>query len=59
MNQLLQSPQIRTIEGQEVTIPNSVLVSTSTTRKVPEPYVLQRELSDFYVQYTLIARLKR
>jgi len=96
----LLAAKIRTIEGQEVTIPNSVLVSTSTTnytrlglldgmivsstvtigydapwrqvhalllraadrtqniRKVPEPYVLQRELSDFYVQYTLIARLK-
>jgi small-conductance mechanosensitive channel len=27
-------------------------------RKVPEPYVLQRALSDFYVEYTLIARLE-
>jgi len=92
--------KIRTIEGQEVTIPNSVLVSTSVTnytrlgypdgmivsptvtigydapwrqvhalllraadltpnvRKQPEPYVLQRQLSDFYVEYTLIARLE-
>jgi small-conductance mechanosensitive channel len=96
----LLAAKIRTIEGQEVTIPNSVLVSTSTTnytrlgfpdgmivsstvtigydapwrqvhalllraagrtqniRKLPEPYVLQRALSDFYVQYTLIARLE-
>jgi len=79
-----------------VTIPNSVLVSTSTTnytrlgmvmsstvtigydvpwrqvhalllraadrtpniRKQPIPYVVQRELSDFYVEYTLVARLE-
>jgi len=96
----LLAAKIRTIEGQEVTIPNSVLVGTSTTnysrlgfpdgmiisstitigydapwrqvqalllcaadrtrniRKVPEPYVLQRALSDFYVEYTLIARLE-
>ena len=96
----LLAAKIRTIEGQEVTIPNSVLVGTSTTnytrlgdpdgmtvsstvtigydapwrqvhalllraadrtrgvRKKPEPYVLQRELADFYVQYTLIARLE-
>jgi small-conductance mechanosensitive channel len=91
--------KIRTIEGQEVTIPNSVLVGTLTTnytrlgypdgmiasttvtigydapwrqvhallllaaerttniRKQPEPYVLQRQLSDFYPEYTLIVRL--
>jgi len=92
----LLAAKIRTVEGQEVTIPNSVLVSTSTTnytrlgmvisstltigydapwrqvhalllqaadrtpniRKQPEPYVVQRELSDFYVEYTLVARLE-
>ena len=96
----LLAAKVRTVEGQEVTIPNSVLVGTSTTnytrlgfpdgtiisstitigydapwrqvhalllraadrtrniRKVPEPYVLQRALSDFYVQYTLVARLE-
>lgn len=95
----LLAAKVRTVEGQEVTIPNSVLVGTSTTnysrlghpdgmivsstvtigydapwrqvhglltlaadrtsniRKQPEPYVLQRQLSDFYVEYTLIARL--
>lgn len=95
----LLAAKIRTIEGQEVTIPNTVLVSTLTTnytrlghpdgmiisstvtigydvpwrqvyalllraaactpgvRKQPEPYVLQRQLSDFYVEYTLIARI--
>ena len=92
--------KIRTIEGQEVTIPNSVLVGTLTTnytrlghpdgmiasttvtigydapwrqvhallllaaertsniRTQPEPYVLQRQLSDFYPEYTLIVRLE-
>lgn len=92
----LLAAKIRTVEGQEVTIPNSVLVSTSTTnytrlgmvmsstvtigydvpwrqvhallvraadrtpniRKQPIPYVVQRELSDFYVEYTLVARLE-
>lgn len=96
----LLATKVRTIEGQEVTIPNSVLVGTSTTnytrlghpdgmiasttvtigydapwrqvhallllaaertaniRKQPEPYVLQRALSDFYVEYTLIVRLR-
>jgi small-conductance mechanosensitive channel len=95
----LLAAKIRTIEGQEVTIPNSVLVGTSTrnyTRlghpdgmsvsstitigydapwrqvhallelaadrtpnisKVPKPSVVQMQLSDFYVAYTLIARL--
>jgi len=95
----LLAAKIRTIEGQEVTIPNSVLVGTSTEnftrlghpdgmilsstvtigyeapwrqvhallelaadrtsniRKAPKPHVLQRQLSDFYVAYTLIARL--
>jgi small-conductance mechanosensitive channel len=95
----LLAAKIRTIEGQEVTIPNSVLVGTSTrnyTRlgnsngmslsatvtigydapwrqvhallqlaadrtpnisKTPKPSVVQRQLSDFYVEYTLIARL--
>jgi small-conductance mechanosensitive channel len=28
-------------------------------RKVPEPRVLQSSLSDFYVEYTLVARLER
>ena len=96
----LLAAKIRTIEGQEVTLPNSVLVGTSTTnysrlgypdgmvvsstvtigydapwrqvhallllaadrtsnvRKQPKPYVLQRQLSDFYVEYTLIVRLR-
>lgn len=96
----LLAAKVRTIEGQEVTIPNSVLVGTSTTnysrlghpdgmiisctvtigydapwrqvhglltvaagrtsniRRQPEPYVLQRQLSDFYVEYTLLARLE-
>ena len=92
----LLAAKIRTIEGQEVTIPNSVLVATSTAnytrlgmvlnatvtigydapwrqvhalllraadrtpyvRKYPEPYVVQRALSDFYVEYTLVARLE-
>ena len=96
----LLAAKIRTIEGQEVTIPNSVLVGTSTmnftrlgqqegmvvsstvtigydapwrqvqalllraadrtpnVRKHPAPYVLQRQLSDFYVDYTLIARIE-
>lgn len=96
----LLAAKIRTIEGQEVTIPNSVLVNTPTVnftrlgdpdgmvmsstvtigydapwrqvhalllraadrtpnvRKHPAPYVLQRQLSDFYVEYTLIARLE-
>jgi small-conductance mechanosensitive channel len=95
----LLAAKIRTIEGQEVTIPNTVLVSTLTTnytrlghpdgmiisskmtvgydvawrqvhalllraagctpgvRKQPEAFVLQRQLSDFYVEYTLIARI--
>lgn len=95
----LLAGKIRTIEGQEVTIPNSVLVGTSTknytrlgypdgmivsstvtigydapwrqvesllllaaertpnVRTQPKPYVLQRQLSDFYVAYTLIARI--
>jgi small-conductance mechanosensitive channel len=95
----LLAAKIRTIEGQEVTIPNSVLVGTLTTnytrlgghdgaiasttvtigydapwrqvhallqlaagrtaniRKHPEPYILQRQLSDFYVEYSLIVRL--
>jgi len=30
---------------------------TPNVRKHPAPYVLQRQLSDFYVEYTLIARL--
>ena len=96
----LLAAKIRTIEGQEVTIPNSVLVGTSTrnyTRlghpdgmsvsstvtigydapwrqvhallelaadrtpnisKAPKPSVVQKQLSDFYVEYTLIARLE-
>jgi small-conductance mechanosensitive channel len=96
----LLAAKIRTLEGQEVTIPNSVLVATSTRnftrlghpdgmtlsstvtigydapwrqvhgllelaaertpniRRSPNPYVVQRQLSDFYVEYTLIARLE-
>jgi small-conductance mechanosensitive channel len=96
----LLAGKIRTVEGQEVTIPNSVLVSTATknytrlgypdgtiisstvsigydgpwrqvhallllaadrtsnVRKQPKPYVLQRQLSDFYVAYTLIAHIE-
>lgn len=95
----LLAAKIRSIEGQEITVPNSLLVSSATknytrlggleggfvsctvtigydapwrqvhsllllaaqrtpnVRKDPEPYVLQRQLSDFYVTYTLIARL--
>ncbi len=95
----LLAAKIRTIEGQEVTIPNSVLVGTPTrnyTRlghpdgmslsstvtigydvpwrqvhallelaadrtpnisKASKPTVVQKQLSDFYVEYTLIARL--
>ena len=30
---------------------------TPNVRKQPKPYVLQRQLSDFYVAYTLIARI--
>lgn len=96
----LLAVKIRTIEEQEVTIPNSVIVSTTTTnytrlgkldgsvasvtvtigydapwrqvhallllgaersanlRKSPAPYVVQRALSDFYVEYTLIVHLE-
>ena len=96
----LLAAKIRTIQGQEVTVPNSVLVGTATmnftrlghpegmmvsptvtigydapwrqvhalllraadrtpnVRKHPAPYVLQRQLSDFYVEYMLIARLE-
>jgi small-conductance mechanosensitive channel len=95
----LLAAKIRTIEGQEVTIPNSMLVSTPATnftrlgdadgmtvsskvtigygapwrqvhallelaasrtpniRKTPKPRVVQKQLSDFYVEYTLVARL--
>jgi small-conductance mechanosensitive channel len=95
----LLAGKIRTVEGQEVTMPNSVLVGTATknhtrlgypdgmivsctvtigydapwrqvegllllaadrtpdVRRQPAPYVLQRQLSDFYVAYTLIARI--
>jgi small-conductance mechanosensitive channel len=31
---------------------------TANIREQPEPYVLQRALSDFYVEYTLIVRLR-
>lgn len=97
----LLAAKICTVEGQEVTIPNSMLVATSTRnftrlghpdgltlsstvtigydapwrqvhallelaaertaniRKSPSPYVVQKQLSDFYVEYTLIARLER
>ena len=96
----LLAVKIRTIEEQEVTIPNSVIVNTTTTnftrlgkldgsvanvtvtigydapwrqvhallllgaertanvRKSPAAYVVQRALSDFYVEYTLIVHLE-
>jgi small-conductance mechanosensitive channel len=96
----LLAAKVRTIEGKEVTLPNSLLVSTSTTnytrighadgmilsatvtigynapwrqvhallelaadrtsnvRKEPKPYVIQRALSDFYVEYTVVTRLE-
>ena len=96
----LLAVKIRTIEQQEVTLPNSVIVNTTTTnftrlgklegsvasvtvtigydapwrqvhalllmgaertanlRKTPAPYVVQRALSDFYVEYTLIVHLE-
>jgi small-conductance mechanosensitive channel len=96
----LLAGKIRSPEGQEITIPNSVLVSTSTKnftrlgypdgmaisatvtigydvpwrqveallllaadrtpniRKEPKPYVRQRQLADFYVNYLLVARIK-
>ena len=96
----LLAVKIRTIEEQEVTIPNSVIVNTTTTnftrlgkldgsvanvtvtigydapwrqvhallllgsertanmRKSPAPYVVQRALSDFYAEYTLIVHLE-
>lgn len=95
------STKIRTLKGEEETIPNGVVVATSTTnysrlagehalllytsvtigydtpwRQVhalltlaagrtagllpePRPFVLQRALSDFYVEYQLNARLKQ
>jgi small-conductance mechanosensitive channel len=31
---------------------------TPNIRRSPNPYVVQRQLSDFYVEYTLIARLE-
>jgi small-conductance mechanosensitive channel len=96
----LLAVKVRTIERQEVTIPHSVLVSSSTKnftrlghpdgmtispsvtigydapwrqvhallelaaertvniRREPAPYVVQRQLSDFYVEYTLVAHLE-
>jgi small-conductance mechanosensitive channel len=96
----LLAGKIRSPEGQEITVPNSVLVSTSTKnftrlgypdgmsisahvtigydapwrqveallvlaagrtpniRKEPKPYVRQRQLSDFYVDYLLVARIQ-
>jgi len=91
----LLAGKIRSPEGQEITIPNSVLVSTLTrnftrldmpisatvtigynapwrqvegllllaadrtanVRREPRPYVLQRQLSDFYVNYLLVAQI--
>ena len=95
----LLAAKVLTVEGQEVTVPNSILVSSSTVNytrlghpdgniisctmtigydapwrqvhallelaaartsnilKTPKPHVLQRRLSDFYIQYTLVARL--
>lgn len=96
----LLAGKIRSPEGQEITVPNSVLVSTATknftrlgfpdgmcisahvtigydapwrqvegllllaadrtpnVRKEPKPYVRQRQLSDFYVDYLLVAHIK-
>jgi small-conductance mechanosensitive channel len=96
----LLAVKIRTIEQQEVTVPNSVIVNTKTTnytrvglndgsigsvtvtigydapwrqvhallllgaertpsvRKSPAAYVVQRALSDFYAEYTLIVHLE-
>jgi small-conductance mechanosensitive channel len=96
----LLAGKIRSPEGQEITIPNSVLVSTSTknftrlgfpdgmcisahvtigynapwrqvegllllaadrtpnVRKEPKPYVRQWQLSDFYVDYLLVAHIR-
>jgi small-conductance mechanosensitive channel len=96
----LLAGKIRSPEGQEITIPNSVLVGTSTKnftrlgypdgmsisatvtigydaawrqveallmlaadrtpniRKQPRPYVRQRHLEDFYVNYLLVARIQ-
>ena len=96
----LLAVKMRTIEQQEVTLPNSVIVNTTTTnytrlgqfegsvanvtvtigydapwrqvhallllgaertgnlRKAPTPYVVQRALSDFYVEYSLIVHLQ-
>lgn len=96
----LLAGKIRSPEGQEITVPNSVLVGTSTKnftrlgypdgmsisahvtigydapwrqveallvlaadrtpniRKEPKPYVRQRQLSDFYVDYLLVARIR-
>jgi small-conductance mechanosensitive channel len=96
----LLAGKIRSPEGQEITIPNSVLVGTSTKnftrlgypdgmsisatvtigydapwrqveallmlaadrtpniRKHPRPYVRQRHLEDFYVNYLLVARIQ-
>jgi len=97
----LLAVKIRTIEQQEVTLPNSVIVNTTTTnytrlgklegsvasvtvtigydapwrqvhallllgaertenlRNNPAPYVVQRALSDFYAEYTLIVHLQQ
>ncbi|HTV63962.1 MAG TPA: mechanosensitive ion channel domain-containing protein [Bryocella sp.] len=92
----LLAGKIRSPEGQEITVPNSVLVSTSTKnftrlgmsisahvtigydapwrqvesllliaadrtaniRKEPKPFIRQRQLSDFYVDYLLVARIQ-
>jgi small-conductance mechanosensitive channel len=96
----LLAGKIRSPEGQEITIPNSVLVGTSTKnftrlgypdgmsisatvtigydapwrqveallmlaadrtpniRKQPRPFVRQRHLEDFYVNYLLVARIQ-
>jgi small-conductance mechanosensitive channel len=95
------STKIRTPRNEEINVPNSVVVGTTTKnytrlnresgapvntsvtigygipwrqvhamlleaagltnglRKVPEPRVLQSSLSDFYVEYTLVARLEQ
>lgn len=99
LNVGLLAGKVRSPEGQEITIPNSVLVSTSTKnfsrlgypdgmcisahvgigydapwrqveallimaadrtpniRKEPKPYVRQRQLTDFCVDYLLVAHI--
>jgi small-conductance mechanosensitive channel len=67
------STKLRTIKAEEITIPNSVLLTTTTRndsrllaaertpglRKEPTPFVVQLSLSDFYVEYQINAALDR